>query len=234
MPTTPCQQGDGCRHTREVSRPWPEKKGVKTMLSRGLLDKVAPSSSMIYIDVCIFLYAYFVYFSYLGICTLQLYTWVEHWLLAYLFFVLFLTQVASPIPCLACTNLAYRADCVSDEAEVLSYNSRQDAAASYTHTAALSLPLRRSTPLWSDTWSGRCVFARDYVRLWYFLPQLWIMSPQCCCEFLRDASSTLWLKTFRCVCVYIFYSLWFPIGIVAIARGRYIRKQYIYAWSQQE
>lgn len=33
------------------------------------------------------------------------------------------------------------------------------------------------------------------------------------------------------VCVYIFYSRLFPIGIV---RGRYIRKQYNSAWSQQE
>lgn len=58
------------------------------------------------------------------------------------------------------------------QARVLPYSSRHHAATSFTHTAALSLPLWRRTASWSDTGSGRCVSVRDCVALWYFLPQL--------------------------------------------------------------
>lgn len=58
------------------------------------------------------------------------------------------------------------------QARVLPYSSRHHAATSFTHTAALSLPLWRWTASWSDTGSGRCVSVRDCVALWYFLPQL--------------------------------------------------------------
>lgn len=205
-------------------------RGIETLTrEEGGKNYVEQGTKLRHIDVYIFCIVFI--FKYMQTSLVHL-SWTLVTCLPFFFCLVF--DPGSESNSLFGTNFAYRADCVSDEAGVLSYNSRQDAAASYTHTAALSLPLRRATPLWSDTWSGRCVFARDCVWLWYFLPQLWIMSPQCCCEILRDASSTLWLKTFRCVCMYIFHSLWFPIGIVAIARGRYIRKQYIYAWSQQE